>query len=424
MANEALIQGAAKAYGAGIGNAAAMRQANISRQQPNFGAAAAQAAMQAQAQKRYKKAQNDQTVRGYIDSIPADFDVSQIPQKYRGAISTKLQELKINAAQAARDIVHFQPGEEGYQARVDIINQSKNAMMNMKKQFDAFGKEKKSFLEDYSSKNFSAANDPEGTMSRNASLYTDQLDVEIGDDGNLFFSGEGVESFNLNISQQDQPFNKAFGEAKDFLTKNKSIYNAGRELSNADITMHRNDIANTLDKGGWEVTQSFLYDDLFGKNPIAKQGLSVSGFNSLDEAVAAANSKDPAIYVDAREAINEALEDHLIGNLKTVAKQGKDAKNPENVGDDFTFVDDNSLDVYGETITEPAVIEDGIEVRPAIEYVAYPTIEHKTSTNKELRLQNNRYIVYDTSTRRAQSSIALSAGQTEINKFLKRHFKV
>ena len=49
MANEALIQGAAKAYGSGIGNAAAMRQANINRQQPNFGAAAAQAAMQAQA---------------------------------------------------------------------------------------------------------------------------------------------------------------------------------------------------------------------------------------------------------------------------------------------------------------------------------------------------------------------------------------
>ena len=116
MANEALIQGAAKAYGAGIGNAAAMRQANISRQQPNFGAAAAQAAMQAAAQKRYKKAKNDQTVGSYIDSMPADFDVSQIPQKYRGAISTKLQELKINAAKAARDIVHFQPGEEGYQA--------------------------------------------------------------------------------------------------------------------------------------------------------------------------------------------------------------------------------------------------------------------------------------------------------------------
>ena len=120
MANEALIKGAATAYGSGIGNAAAMRQANISRQSPDYGAAMVQAAQRAQAEKKYKKAQNDQTIAGYIDSIPANFDVSQIPQKYRGAISTKLQELKINAAAAARDIIHFQPGEEGYQARVDL----------------------------------------------------------------------------------------------------------------------------------------------------------------------------------------------------------------------------------------------------------------------------------------------------------------
>lgn len=421
MANEALIQGAAKAYGAGIGNAAAMRQANISRQQPNFGAAAAQAAMQAAAQKRYKKAKNDQTVGSYIDSMPADFDVSQIPQKYRGAISTKLQELKINAAKAARDIVHFQPGEEGYQARVDVINQSKNAMMNMKQQFDAFGKEKKSFLEDYSSKNFSAANDPEGIMSRNSSLYTDQLDVEIGDDGNLFFSGEGVESFNLNISQQDQPFNKAFGEAKEFLTKNKSIYNAGRELSGADITMHRNDIANTLDKGGWEVTQSFLYDDLFGKNPIAKQGLSVPGFNSLDEAVAAANSKDPAVYVDAREAINEALEDHLVGNLQTVAKQGKAAKSGEG-GDSVLDGILAGEEGYGEVVEETTQVNAVTEKEETVPgYTAYPSATNKYSTNRQLRKQGDYWIEYDMSQDKELSRIKTSSPGA--NNWLKSRFK-
>lgn len=403
MANEALIKGAATAYGSGIGNAAAMRQANISRQSPDYGAAMVQAAQRAQAEKKYKKAKNDQTIAGYIDSIPANFDVSQIPQKYRGAISTKLQELKINAAAAARDIIHFQPGEEGYQARVDIINNAKNAMVNMKNQFTAFGNQKQSFLEDYSNKNFSAANDPEGTMSRNASLYTDELDIEIGDDGNLFFGGEGVDKFNFNIATQDQPFNKAFGEAKSFLTKNKSVYNAGRDLSSADITMHRNDIANTLDEGGWEVTRSFLYDDLFGKSPIAKQGLSVAGFGSLDEAVAAANSKDPAVYVDAREAINEALEDHLVGNLQTVAKQGKAAKS----GGESEELDPSKYEIEGVGADgqpgepqfdglEPKLDESGNAIRTP--FTQYHGITGRTSSNMRLRKKEGMWYSYNIST--------------------------
>lgn len=421
MANEALIKGAATAYGSGIGNAAAMRQANISRQSPDYSAAMVQAAQRAQAEKKYKKAKNDQTIAGYIDSIPANFDVSQIPQKYRGAISTKLQELKINAAAAARDIIHFQPGEEGYQARVDIINNAKNAMVNMKNQFTAFGNQKQSFLEDYSNKNFSAANDPEGTMSRNASLYTDELDIEIGDDGNLFFGGEGVDKFNFNIATQDQPFNKAFGEAKSFLTKNKSVYNAGRDLSSADITMHRNDIANTLDEGGWEVTRSFLYDDLFGKSPIAKQGLSVAGFGSLDEAVAAANSKDPAVYVDAREAINEALEDHLVGNLQTVAKQGKAAKSGEG-GDSVLDGILAGEEGYGEVVEETTQVNAITEKEETVPgYTAYPSATNKYSTNRQLRKQGDYWIEYDMSQDKELSRIKTTSPGA--SNWLKSRFK-
>ena len=84
-----LISGAAYAYGAGTAAAANLRAQNIQpKAQQDSGMR--QMMQQAMAAKRYKKAQNDQIVRGYIDSLPADFDVSQIPDKYRGAISQKL----------------------------------------------------------------------------------------------------------------------------------------------------------------------------------------------------------------------------------------------------------------------------------------------------------------------------------------------
>ena len=169
--------------------------------------------------------------------------------------------MKQRAAQAARDITQYQPGEIGYQQNVDIINGVKNAMNNMKTQFSTFGTDKAEFLENYQDKNFSQANDPEGKMSTIARLYTDNLNVRIGDDGNLFFSGDNIEEFNFNTAEQDAPFNKAAKEAQEFLQLNKNIYNSGKKISNAESLMYENAVGNLLDRGGWEVSQSFLKDD-------------------------------------------------------------------------------------------------------------------------------------------------------------------
>ena len=393
-----LISGAAYAYGAGTAAAANLRAQNI-QPQAQEDSGMKQMMQQAMAAKRYKKAQNDQIVRGYIDGLPADFDVSQIPDKYRGAISQKLLVWKEEAATAARDIIHFEPGETGYQERVDTINRVKNAMTNLKTQFDNYGSEKTDFLEDYSNKNFSAANDPEGIMSRNASLYSDSLELNIDDDGNLLFHGEGVDQFNYNTATQDQPFNKAAEEASSFLTLNKTIYNAGKDISAAEKIMHRNKIGNILDKGGWEVTQSFLADDLFGK-PLNTQiqTVNINGQEiPLDQAMELANHNDPAIYVDAREAINGAVEDKLMNHLNNSATQGKGIQ----TGDKEFDLDD--LPFQGEEIHVPARTSGGIDF-PEEKYTRYGHLSPKNNRNIELRLiagknqEQSRYKIYNLST--------------------------
>ena len=427
MANEALIQGAKYAYGAGTQAAAGMRQANI---QAKYGGRMNQTGlMQAKAKRKAQERESEATIAKYVDSIPADFDVSQIPSKYRGVISEKLLAMKQEAAQAAQDITNYNPGEQGYQMNVDIINNVKNAMNNMEQQFTGFGNDKVDFLKDSTNKSFSAANDPEGKMASLSSLYTDNLDLRIGDDGNLFFSGDGVDEFNFNTANQDAPFVKANTQAKQFLELNKSIYNSGKDISNAEKLMHGNQINNMLDDGGWQVSQSFLADDLFG-TPLNQQigKVTIEGQEySLDEAMAMANDKDSSLNMDAREAINDEIKNTLMGHLNTSATNGKTAKNGEGTGDNFEFDGEGgAITNYRETITVDAVDldNDGTIDREASEYQVFPTVEHRTSTNKELRLQDNRYVVYDTSLKRGQSSISMEASQEEINKFLKRHFKV
>tara|TARA_Y100000768_G_C23866769_1_gene628442 strand:- start:102 stop:1037 length:936 start_codon:yes stop_codon:yes gene_type:complete len=307
---------------------------------------------------------------------------------------------------------------------VDIINRVKNAMNNIKTQFDQFGTDKKDFLEDHQTKNFSAANDPGGKMYNLSQLYTDNLDVRISEDGNLFFSGEGVEEFNLNTTGNDAPFSKANDEAKQFLELNKSIYNSGKDISDAEKQMHQNKIANILDTGGWNVTQSFLADDLFG-TPLNQQisTVNIDGKDyTLDQAMDMANSNDTSVSVGAKEAINDAVKDQLMVHLNNSATKGKKANGTGDSDDDFAFDDSGNITSYSEEIVEPATESGGITV-PEKKYKIFPTVEHRTSTNKELRLMDGRYVVYDTSTRRGTSSISASADSATINKFLKRHFK-
>ena len=69
---------------------------------------------QAAARKQKNEAQRhqrDATVAAYVNQIPADFDLSQIPQKYRQNIKDALVLWKRQANAAAVNITHLTPGE-------------------------------------------------------------------------------------------------------------------------------------------------------------------------------------------------------------------------------------------------------------------------------------------------------------------------
>jgi len=91
--------------------------------------------------------------------------------------------------------------------------------------------------------------------------------------------------------------------------------------------MYENAVGNLLDRGGWEVSQSFLKDDLFGnttiEDTIKNQTFNIGGRNySYDQAMELANGNDPAVSVDAREVINDAIKGSLMTNLNNSANAG------------------------------------------------------------------------------------------------------
>ena len=83
----------------------------------------------------------------YLKKLPADVDLSTIPNKYRGNISDFLSQQKQKYVQAANSVDEYEVGSETYMAKVAEMNQIKSSFENLDKQMKLYGENKKELIE-------------------------------------------------------------------------------------------------------------------------------------------------------------------------------------------------------------------------------------------------------------------------------------
>jgi hypothetical protein len=240
-----------------------------------------------------------------MNRIPADFDVSQIPQKYRENISNFLTKGKQQYADAAMAIGDYEVGSDGYIAHVATMNKVKNSFHNLKSQFDQFGAGKKDLTQDMLEGMYSKGNDPD-EISLLTSVYTDELDVNIGEDGNIgFMGGDGNIT---NLGDLPDYFNKDYQNGDAIQNMANSIYKAGNPLNSSTSLMYENKLYSMIEKGGLSTLKSLARDDFFNRGGIP---------SITDEEL-----NDPM----QRDAVEKKLVDYYMGVFKTHASNGVSAK--------------------------------------------------------------------------------------------------
>ena len=110
-------------------------------------------------------------------------------------------------ADAAMNIGDYEAGSDGYIQMVGKMNSVRNSFHNLKDQFDTFGQNKKGMTNDMLEGVYSKGNNPDD-ISMLSSVYTDELDISIGQDGNLgFLGGDGNIT---NLGDLPDYFNKDY----------------------------------------------------------------------------------------------------------------------------------------------------------------------------------------------------------------------
>jgi len=295
--NSQLVRGAALVNKQFQDHGQAFNQGYMQGSDPN-------AVANAQYEAKMKRRENESKVDAYMNSLPADFDVSQIPTKYRDKISQFLTAGKQAYADEAMNINEYESGSDEYIAAVSKMNSVKNSFKNLKNQFDMFGANKKEVAESMLEGLYSKGNNT-NEMSLLTSVYTDELDIEIGEDGNIgFMTEEGV----TNFGDLPDYFNKDYASGDAIMKMSNQIYKAGIPLNSATKMMYENNLYNMIEKGGVATLKSLARDDFFNRGGIP---------NITDEEL-----NDPM----QRDAVEKKIVDHFMGVMNTQAQNGAAAK--------------------------------------------------------------------------------------------------
>ena len=305
--NSQLVRGAAITGKKFQDHGKAFNEGLMKGRDPN---ALANAELQAKQQRRA----NESKIDAYMNNLPADFDVSQIPGKYRDKISSFLTAGKQAYADEAMNINEYESGSDEYIAAVAKMNSVKNSFKNLKNQFDMFGANKKEVAESMLEGLYSKGNDT-NEMSLLTSVYTDELDIEIGEDGNIgFMTEEGI----TNFGDLPDYFNKDYASGDAIMKMSNQIYKAGIPLNSATKMMYENSLYNMIEKGGVATLKSLARDDFFNRGGIP--GITDEELN------------DPM----QRDAVEKKIVDHFMGVMNTQASNGAAAKKNSTGGSSST----------------------------------------------------------------------------------------
>ena len=250
--NQGLVKGAAQVGQSQISNWAESMQQGLNS---GFQAAAINRSKQLA-----KKQRINEKVRGYIDNLNSNVDLTQLAPENQGAITNFLVKNRNIYAKAATEIAKIDDATDPrYMELRDIMNGVQNSFKNLAGQVGTFKEDKANYLKDFDARRISDGNEI-GSLAGASKIYTDQGTMGVGEGGILNFWDEDKEEFTSYANVQ-KPFLKDFTAANSILKLNESVYSAGASLIGARQNMIRNKLKSMISSGGRDTLLSLASDD-------------------------------------------------------------------------------------------------------------------------------------------------------------------
>ena len=209
----------------------------------------------------------EQQLRNYLKKLPADMDLSKIPDKYRNNLSNYLSKKKNEYVRNANIIDELVVGSQDYMKTVAKMNEIKNSFENLNSQFKLYGENKKTIIEDIEGQTTSMYNENQQNINMLRAIYNEEYDLNIDDYGNLSFIGDDGE---IKLNDLPDYGIKDYETAKAMMDAGVKVYQLGYKSGvaltkeNPQYFQIATGLKAAIDKGGKNSLMSVLHDGLVG----------------------------------------------------------------------------------------------------------------------------------------------------------------
>lgn len=253
----------------------------------------------AEFEKKQQEATN-QKIAGYMQSLNSEVDITSLTESQQSAVTQFLVEQKRAYANAAMNIVKFDPTDEQYMEYISVMNGVNNKVKNLAGQIDTYNEQKLKFVQDVNSGAISDGNDI-GEFALTSDALTNNASLLVDTSGNLAFANEAGEITKYN--ELPNYFNKDFKTANSLTKLMDTVYSKGQSVDASMERMLRMQLSNMISQGGRSTLLSIANDDFF-----VEGGLGII---------------DPTLYEKGNEKdLKERVIDGYIQALKDTAAEG------------------------------------------------------------------------------------------------------
>jgi len=252
-------------------------------------------------------------INSYLDALPADTDITSIPDRYKNTIHEFLQTQKHNYVVLGRQLASQQVGSDKYMDLQAQMTNIKNSFTNLNNNMSNYGEMKDKLFDDIKTNKTSLSIENQANVNLLSSVFSEEFDMVIDEYGNPTFVGDDGE---LPMSKLPGYELKAVGAAKSMLGMVDSFYSSGvvLEPGHPIYENKKAELGLLIEQGGRNTLMSIISDGLVGnvkmiQDPLVAQ--SVTDYNN--GAIGFSDLKDVVVnnYMDA---------------LSEVSKQGYKAK--------------------------------------------------------------------------------------------------
>lgn len=220
---------------------------------------------------RSVKTYYENKLQKYLKNLPADTDMSQMPDSYRQPVSDFLINQKTKYAKIASQMDYYMPGTKAYSQQVQQMNQIKLSFENLDKQMKLYGQNKVELIDNIEGQTTSLHPSNQANINLLRGVYNEEYPIQIDDYGNISFTGDdGVVSLNDLPDYEGKDYKTAEQMMNMGVQVYKNAAQSGIVLSPEGILYNqlKNKLNIAIDKGGPNTLMSVIYDGLVGNQEL------------------------------------------------------------------------------------------------------------------------------------------------------------